>query len=132
MQKLIIITIGFLFIAACHSNHNTSDIKLNNGDKWEVNVEMKPHIDQGNQILNDFLSKKDTDYKKLAEDLKNQNNQLVERCTMKGESHEELHKWLHPHMSLVEKLADTNDPKEAEAIVAQLEQSFKTYQLYFK
>jgi len=132
MQKLIFLFVSVSLFFACHSNHSTGNIKLNNGEKWEVNAEMKPHIEQGGKILNDYLALSGSDYKKLAADLKAQNDQLVKSCTMKGESHDELHKWLHPHMNLVDKLAETSDPKEAEALIAQLEQSLKTYQNYFK
>lgn len=57
---------------------------------------------------------------------------LIESCTMQGESHDELHKWLHPHIELIQKLADAKDPQVAEAIVGQIEQSFQTYQNYFE
>lgn len=132
MQKLIFLFASIALFAACNANHNTGSIKLNNGEKWDVNAEMKPHIELGRKIFSDYLAQNQSDYKKLAEDLKNQNDQLVKSCTMKGESHEELHKWLHPHMNLVAKLADAADPKEAQTIIAQLEQSYNTFLNYFK
>lgn len=57
---------------------------------------------------------------------------LIGSCTMQGESHDELHKWLHPHIALIKKLEDAKDPKVAEVIVGQIEQSFQTYQNYFE
>lgn len=132
MQKLILLFVSVSLFSACNSKHSTGEIKLNNGEKWEVNAEMKPHIEQGAKLLSDYLAQSGSDYKKLAEDLKAQNDQLVQSCTMKGESHEELHKWLHPHINLVDQLAKANDPKEAQTLITQLEQSFKTYQNYFK
>lgn len=105
---------------------------MNNGDKWKVNAEMTPHIEMGSQILSDYLAIGDNNYKSLAESLKNQNDKLIKSCNMKGESHDELHKWLHPHMNLIAELAEAPDAKAAEAIIAQLEQSFKTYHTYFK
>lgn len=128
----MLFTASILLLAACHSNQGVADLKLNNGEKWEVNAEMTPHIQQGSQILSDYVAQSSSDYKKLAADLKAQNDQLIKSCTMKGESHDELHKWLHPHMSLVEKLDEAADATEARAIVAQLEQSYKTYQKFFK
>ncbi|MCC7466021.1 MAG: hypothetical protein IT261_07120 [Saprospiraceae bacterium] len=132
MQKLMVFFASILLLSACHSNQGTADLRLNNGEKWEVNAEMTPHIQQANQILSDYVAQNGTDYKKLAADLKAQNDQLIKSCTMKGESHDELHKWLHPHMGLVEKLDEAADAREAQAVVAQLEQSFKIYQQYFK
>ena len=51
---------------------------------------------------------------------------------MKGESHEELHKWLHPHMQLIEELAQAKDSDEADPIIRDLEDSFNTYDSYFQ
>lgn len=132
MQKLLFIWVSILLMTACNSNYNTSDLTLNNGEKWKVNTEMKPHIEQGNEILNDYLVQKRTNYQKLAEDLKSQNSSLIKSCTMKGKSHDELHKWLHPHMGLIEDLSNASNLKEAELIVAQIEQSFKIYKNYFE
>lgn len=132
MQKLIFLGISILLFFACNSNNNTGNIKLDNGEKWSVNDEMKPHIEQGSKILNDYLTQKGNNYQKLAGDLKNQNDQLVKSCTMKGESHDELHKWLLPHIALVQKLEESKDPQQAATVVEQLEQSFKTYQNHFK
>ena len=72
-----------------------------------------------------------TNYVKLEEDLKNQNNSLIKSCTMKGESHDELHKWLHPHMGLIKELSNADDLKEAETKVAEIKESFKIYKNYF-
>jgi hypothetical protein len=119
-------------MTACDSNYSISDLKLNNGDKWKVNAEMKPHIEMGNEILKTYLAQKGTNYHELAEDLKNQNNTLIKSCTMKGASHDELHKWLHPHMALIQDLSKARDSKEAELIVSRIEQSFKIYNFYFE
>lgn len=131
MQKLIFFAVTLLFLAACN-NAPKGHLNLNNGEKWTVNIEMRPFIEQGNQLLNDYIAQKSVDHKKLAAELKAKNDNLVESCTMSGESHDQLHKWLHPHMELVEKLGETSDPKVAESIVAQLEHSFLTYQNYFQ
>lgn len=131
LQKLILALLGITLIAACNSTHQESNINLNNGEKWKVNAEMKPHIEKGNELLTVFISNKDKDYQKLAQDLKTQNNSLIQSCTMKGESHDQLHKWLHPHIELIEKLSTAHSTSEAEDIISQLEKSFNTYQNYF-
>ena len=131
LQKLILALLGITLMVACNSTHQQSDINLNNGEKWKVNAEMKPHIEKGNELLTEFISNKDKDYQKLAENLKTQNNSLIQSCTMKGESHDELHKWLHPHIELTEKLSNAHSTSEAEEIISQLEKSFNTYQNYF-
>lgn len=132
VQNLILMIAGITFILACNFNHQQSEITLNNGEKWKVNSEMKPHIEKGSEILNEFISQKNTDYQALADSLKTQNNNLIKSCTMKGESHDELHKWLHPHMELIEQLSNAPNLKEAEGIISQIELSFKTYEKHFE
>ena len=131
MQKLIFFSMLILFLGACNSKPQ-ENIQLNNGEKWLVNAEMKPHVQLSSKIFSDYLAQSGSDYKKLATDLKDQNDQLIKSCTMKGESHDELHKWLHPHITLVSNLAEAEDATTAKSIVAQLEQSFKTYHNYFQ
>lgn len=138
--KLIFAFVGAIIIISCNSNqqHDTkenqeqSGINLNNGDKWKVNPEMKPHIEKGHELLAEYISKKGEDYQKLAENLTAQNNSLIQSCTMKGKSHDELHKWLYPHIELIKKLSNAKSVTEAETIIPDFEKSFNTYHNYFE
>jgi hypothetical protein len=132
VQNLILMIAGMTFIMACHSNHQKIDIELNNGEKWIVNSEMKPHIELSADLLNQFISNQDKDFHQLAKNLKEQNNALIKSCTMKGKSHDELHKWLHPHMELIDELSNAKNYNDAEEIISKLENSFKTYHKYFQ
>jgi len=116
-----------------HEHEESSEaIELNNGEKWKVNEEMKPYVTKGSELVSTFIQNEDTDYKTLTEQLKSENNQLIKSCTMDGKSHDELHKWLHPHLELVEKLEKTHEAKDADAIVHQLDKSYQDYQNYFQ
>ena len=132
MQKLVLICTSIIFLSACNSKHSTGETNLQNGQKWKVNAEMKPHIDQGIGVLKAYLSQGNTDYSALEKALQVQNTDLIESRTLKGESHDELHKWLHPHMALIEKLSKAKDLTEANTIISQIEQSFKNHQNYFE
>jgi hypothetical protein len=107
-------------------------LKLNSGEKWLVNEEMRPFIEEAERILNEFVDNKLTDYKTLASKLSEQNSGLIKSCTMKGESHDELHKWLLPHMDLIKSLDQEKDTDRAGTIVHDLRLSFDTYHQYFK
>lgn len=115
-----------------HHGEESESIQLNNGEKWAVNEEMMPFILEAENILNEYLTSNSSDYKTLAEQLKEKNSGLIKSCTMKGESHDELHKWLHPHMELIEKLEECSNNDEAVKIIEQLNASFKTYNQYFQ
>lgn len=107
-------------------------ILLNNGEKWIVNKEMKPYIQAGENLLSAYVAAHSEDYKNLAEQLKEKNSLLIKSCTMQGKSHEELHKWLHPHLDLVVALGKAESQQQANELVAQLQQSFHLFHQYFQ
>lgn len=151
MKKVFLLAIGTLIFASCnqtaekstttteevvtHEGHdhdeNSEAIKLNNTEKWVVNEEMKPHLMKGEQTVNSFIDSNSTDYAKLAADVKEQNNHLIKSCTMDGASHDELHKWLHPHLEITKKLAAETDPEKSKELVAELKTSYQVYHTYF-
>ena len=154
MKKVLLMAIGSVLIYSCndkkveatpdmhneiemtmHDEHHDQDaskaIGLNKGQKWVVNDEMKPFVMKGEQLVNTYLEKKQTDYKTLAKEVKAENNQLIISCTMDGESHDELHKWLHPHLELVKELENATNPAQADAIVLNLQKSYQQYHEYF-
>ena len=109
----------------------TEALTLDNGQKWKINKEMQPFILKGSDLVNQYLKENKTDYKALAAELSTQNSQLVKSCTMKGKSHDELHKWLHPHLELVEQLGNESNAENAQKTVLKLQESYQTYQQYF-
>ena len=104
-------------------------IELNEGKKWVVNKDMTPFIIEAESILKAY---KGGDYKNLAKQLAEQNKGLINSCTMDGKSHDELHKWLHPHLQLVTALKNSKNEKEANAVIKDLNKSFEIYHTYFE
>lgn len=131
LNRILPILFSGLLIWSCSSKPQI-DINLNEGEKWEVNSAMKPHIEKGEDILKAYEVNEDQDYLQLANKLKEQNQALIKSCTMKGASHDELHKWLHPHMDLISKLGKAENPEQAESIVDDLEDSFQVFHDFFK
>lgn len=150
MKKTIVLSIGVLLFWSCnnaekkitsaeeevrtehHHHEDQKPIELDNGGKWAVNEEMKIHVLKGEELVNNYLVAGLSDYKTLAEQVKEQNDQLIKSCTMKGKSHDELHKWLHPHLETVKKLEQETDAGKANEIVLQLQHSYKEYHNYFQ
>ncbi|MEZ4888721.1 MAG: hypothetical protein R3E32_28605 [Chitinophagales bacterium] len=136
-MKIYIISIAVLIAllaTSCgnsHKSHNQEavQIELNNGQKWNVNSEMTPYILDAEQILMNYNG---SNPKGLAEQLNAKNKGLIKSCTMNGKSHEELHKWLHPHMQLIENLDDAENTEEADIIIDELKTSFQNYHKYFQ
>ncbi|HRO76345.1 MAG TPA: hypothetical protein PLP27_09385 [Crocinitomicaceae bacterium] len=115
-----------------HHHEGALEIELDNGKKWKVNEEMTPFILGGKELVDTYVANKGTDYKKLANDLQAQNKQLISSCTMDGKSHDELHKWLHPHLDYVKNLSNATDSDEANHIIEHLQHSYEEYKLYFE
>ena len=117
-----------------HSDAAISEptIELNNGIKWIVNTEMKPYLIESENILNTYIANGSTDYKTLANELTDKNSGLIKSCTMDGKSHDELHKWLHPHMALIESLQDADNADAADKIINDLKSSFELYNQHFQ
>lgn len=150
MKKLIALTFTTLALWGCtnstnkptsHSHpathteeqqaNNSSAIALDNGAKWAVNLEMKPFVQKGAELVNSYIQEKKTNYQELAKQLADQNDRLVKSCTMDGKSHHELHKWLHPHLEMVKRLEQETNIGEANKIVLQLQNSYQQYHRYF-
>ena len=150
MKKIFLIAIGSVIFMSCKTDKQTPEVEekseieqvqiqdeasealqLNNGEKWMVNDEMKPFVIKSEALVESYIKDNKTDYKTLAQEIKDQNNQLIKSCTMDGPSHDELHKWLHPHLELVGKLAETDDAAQAQPMVTELQTSYQTYHQYF-
>lgn len=115
-----------------HNNDVSAAIELNNGERWAVNNEMKPYVTAGTELVDNFIKAGNTDYVALAKQLKEQNDKLIKSCTMEGKSHDELHKWLHPHLELVKELEEEKDAAKNKEVVTHLKDSYEMYNKYFQ
>lgn len=115
-----------------HQDDESEGLKLNSGTKWVVNEEMKPFILEAEGILNQYIESQSQDYQTLTAQLKEKNSGLIKSCTMIGESHDELHKWLYPHIDLIESLSKAKSTEQANKFITDLQASFSTYNQYFQ
>jgi hypothetical protein len=96
MKKVFVLGMSLMLLWSCnntteksttnqetenHAEHqhdeNSEAIELNNGEKWLVNEEMKPFVMKGEELVNSFIQNNQADYKALAQQLKEQNDQLI-------------------------------------------------------
>lgn len=153
MKKTIVLGMSVLLFWSCNSSENATSseeaaahaethtenhdsagsgaVELNDGEKWVVNEEMKPFVQNGEELVDSYIQEGHSDYKALAAQLKVENTELIKSCTMTGKSHEELHKWLEPHLTMVKNLEDETDAAKANERVSQLQQSYQEYHRYF-
>jgi hypothetical protein len=141
MKHLLSIML-FSFLINCNSKNSEKEtdagmkegslsLVLNQGEKWKVNTEMLPHILRMEDRLQAFEQSKEKDFKDFGEKSQQDLDLLIASCTMKGESHEQLHKWLIPHIQLVKNMAVVENSMDGSELCKEMEHSFNTFNQYF-
>lgn len=148
MKKLILIPtlVLALFIAGCsNADPSTSsevtevvqdddhhgeigEVELDNGEKWKANLETNEGVKKMLALVNEEKSKESPDYLTLKENLDKEFMTVLEKCTMTGESHDQLHNYLLPLKARVDQLQSNSERHEIE----DLDDYLLTYQNYFE
>jgi hypothetical protein len=144
LTKKIIVTAIVLFLFSCntkskeektteikmeeHQHSDSEAIQLNEGKKWKVDDNMMLHIRNMEKDVMNFNSENNKNYPLLANKLKSNIDLLTSNCTMKGEAHDELHKWLVPYIELVDEFSKEKSKNQ----FIEIQESFKTFNQYFQ
>ncbi|RSK39282.1 hypothetical protein [Mangrovimonas spongiae] len=143
----LLLIVLVLFTASCkeknnnHNNHNTNidvlitdtlSLKLNGNEKWIANNETHEGIAKMNTLILAFNKSKSKTYKTLGDNLSKQTNYIIKNCTMKGESHDQLHVVLVPMLDQISILRDNENETVSKKALDNLSQLIKTYYNYFK
>lgn len=112
-----------------HHNHESEAIMLNDGKKWKVVETMSGYIRNMEKAVNEFEGE---DYPALAKTIDENIRELTSNCTMEGQAHDQLHKWLLPFIELSEEFDVATELEEQEKIYREFKASFKTYNTYFE
>jgi hypothetical protein len=110
----------------------TNDIVLNNGGKWEANIETTKGVEEMQELLKSQTTISLEDYHQLANKLNNTKNIVIKECTMKGESHDNLHIWLLPLMEKIKALSKTKTVEEASKSKHHITENINAYFDYFE
>lgn len=105
-----------------------NQVKLDNGEKWIANIETNEGIGNMLAMVKKEESNDTADYEMLKGSLDKEFNVVLEKCTMTGESHDQLHNYLLPLKAKIDKL-DPNSTKEA---IEGIKNYLLTYHDYFK
>jgi hypothetical protein len=112
-------------------NHDHSEeisIQLNEGQKWKVDDNMMVHIQNMEKDVASVAKENPGEYQLLSEKLKKNLDLLTSNCTMTGQSHDELHKWLVPYIDLVDEFSEGKSKEQ----LTKVEESLITFNTYFK
>ena len=83
-----------------HQDHNEG-LHLDDGERWIANAETTDGINNMIALLDSFSEQEDlAAYGNLSEELQSEFNLIIQKCTMKGESHNQLHNFILPMKDL--------------------------------
>ena len=146
MQNLSLFACVLFFVCAACENDNSKNqsgeltqnisketpsliteqtINLNDGKKWVVDTAMMVYILAMETDIQAYSHSKETE--RLSDSLQTNIRRLTASCTMKGQAHDELHKWLLPFIAT----ADSLKEKRGENCLKNLESALKRFHLYF-
>lgn len=114
-------------------NHqNEISVELDNGNKWIANTETTEGIKKMQLIMYSFSDAESIkEYKLLKEELEVEFTNIFTLCTMKGESHNQLHNYLKPMIAYFDGL-DSNELITCKTNFNDLQNHLKEYSNYFK
>lgn len=116
-----------------HLNNAWTDVMvLNDNKKWTANKETNQGVVAMLSLIRNDKSSTAEGYKKLGNALNKEKNMIIKECTMKGESHDNLHVFLMPLIDKVELLQNTVDKETGDKIKANLLEHMELYDIYFE
>ncbi|NOQ73394.1 MAG: hypothetical protein GQ574_15415 [Crocinitomix sp.] len=111
---------------------NPHDLIMIDGQKWVIDEGMRVSIDSIELRMQAFSGTTLADYEALSGDLKHHTKTVISSCTMKGQAHDELHKWLLPFIDLRKELIGITAVEDGEEIATELNNELTIFNTYFK
>lgn len=122
MKNLLILTLFAYCMMACENKRQdgqpnstlkeqvveTNAVQLNNGQKWEANRETTEGIRMMIERVEFFKKEGSEDYSALQANLQSDFQMIFQKCTMKGEAHDQLHNYLLPLKKELDELSAVN------------------------
>lgn len=114
------------------SSSNPHGIELINNKKWVVAPNMMKRIQIFATDIQEFDGTTVEEYKALSDRLTENLSILTSNCTMTGQAHDELHKWLLPFLDTSRTFAKESKLSEMEETVAKLKSEIDIFGQYFE
>ncbi len=113
------------------SNAWKKDIVLNNGVKWEANQETTNGLFLIYNIIINHNSTEVVGYKYLGDQLKEESNQIIKNCTMKGAAHDNLHVFLLPLIEKIDEFQNVTSVDYGNELKKSILSHIDAYDTYF-
>ena len=117
-----------------HSHAETGDqniVSLNNGEKWEANIETSDGMNNMINLIKNFPADTTSDNCRITKEKLNvEYASIIEKCTMTGEAHNQLHKFLVPLNNYINEL-DGGDIENCRKNLERINDHLAEYYVYF-
>jgi hypothetical protein len=117
---------------AVHAHRDDTALQLNHGKKWKVDDHMMDELRELEIIVTHSAAVDPRNLDNIADSLIVHLDILTSNCTMQGQAHDELHKWLVPFIDLVNEFANYEDETEALSQLDEMKEKFKLFNSYFE
>ena len=117
-----------------HNSHGSepSAVSLNDGKQWKANPATTTGIENMQALTSDFKSgQEQAEYAKLHGKLEQEFDAIIQKCTMKGEAHNQLHNYLMPLKSQFSDLK-SDDAEERKMALENIREHLHKYGEYFR
>jgi hypothetical protein len=116
-----------------HEKHHqkASEVSLDNGNKWVANPETTEGINKMKALVAGYDQQTEGNYSSLKENLETEFNLILQKCTMTGDAHEQLHNYLLPMTEMFKNL-NSEDMHVRKEAVDELKQHLNAYDNYFQ
>ena len=94
-----------------YSGDDAGQIQLNDGAVWKANPETTKGISKMVDLMANMSDKRKEhvpSYNKTGERLQEEFNLIIEKCTMTGEAHDQLHNYLLPMKEMFEAMSSSD------------------------
>lgn len=117
--------------SADKADDHYSNLALNDGELWDANAETSSGIHNMSMLMDEFYQWDNPEkFNELAVSIQGEFSTIIQECTMKGESHNQLHKFLIPIKKHMEGL-QSGEVKKCKSSFDQLKEHLSLYDKYF-
>lgn len=109
-------------------------LQLNDGKKWLANPETSEGMLMMQILIKGFFETPEDsrNYAEFTGELQYQCNYIIKNCSMKGESHDQLHEVLHPILENVKLAQNAASYEDADESIKKVNELITEYFLYFE
>ena len=110
----------------------SSDLELNNGNKWKADALTMLHARALQQIIDSALAQSPANHAATTARLEAELSKMVSDCKMKGPDHDALHLWLEPFMDMVKTYKQDSVEASQGTQLQALQQQARLFNMYFE